>query len=66
MHGQMEFPNTSPEAIDLNASCSKQADSSGLGTGHGCENTEPGCIFTEIRVSSTGRHQTDAQYSSVK
>ena len=51
-YGEMESPNTSLQAIDLELSCSRQACSNRPGTGPGYENTEPGFIFKVFRVPS--------------
>ena len=48
----MESPNTSPQEIELNPSCSAQAQSNILGTGPGYENTEPECSFAVLCNSS--------------
>ena len=46
VHGRMEFPNTSPQAVELNPCCSGQAHSNRPGTGPGDKSTKPGSIFT--------------------
>ena len=53
--GQIEFTNTSLQAIDLNPSCLEQAYFNRPGTGDGYESTEPGCISTVLCVPSTIR-----------
>ena len=45
----MESPNTSPQVVELNPSCSGQAHLNRPGTGPGHKNTEPGSIFTLLR-----------------
>ena len=62
----MESPNTSPQAIEFNPSCSGQAHSSRPGTGHGYENTEPGCVFTVLRVPSKIRIRTEKRGYQVR
>ena len=52
MHKQMESPNNSLQTNDLNPSCPKQAHFNILGTGHGYESAEPGCVSTVLRVPS--------------
>ena len=49
---RMELPNTSPQAIELNPSCLRQAQSNRPGTGDEYESTNPRCILTVLRVSS--------------
>ena len=49
-NGQMESPNTSPQAVELNPSYSGQAHPNRPGTGFGHESTEPESIFTVLRV----------------
>ena len=51
----MELLNTSPQAIELNPSCSEQAQSNRPGTGYRYENTKPGYVLTVFRVSSVIR-----------
>ena len=46
----MESTDISPQAIDLNPSCSGQAHSNRPGTGHGYESTEPECILTLLCI----------------
>ena len=41
VHGQMELPDISPQAIDLNPSCSEQAHSNRPGISHGYKSTKP-------------------------
>ena len=41
VHGQMELPNTSPQAAELNPSCLGQAHPNRPGTGPGHKNMEP-------------------------
>ena len=48
----MESPNTTTQAIKLNTSCSVQAYSNRPGTGSRHKNTEPGCVFTVLRIQS--------------
>ena len=43
---RMELPNTSPQAIKLNPSCSGQVNCNKPGAGPEYENTEPECTFT--------------------
>ena len=43
-------PNSSPQAIEPNPSCSGQAHSKGPSTGPKNENTEYGCILEVIRA----------------
>ena len=50
VHGQMESPNTSLQAIELYPSCSGQAQSKTPGTGYGYKSMEPGCTLTVLRV----------------
>ena len=51
VHGQMESPNTSPQAIELIPSCWEQlAYSNRPGTGLRYKNTEPRCILAVLRV----------------
>ena len=50
----MELPNTSPQAIELNPSCSGQAHFNRPGTGPEYENTEPGRSFAVFRVPFMG------------
>ena len=50
MHGRMESPNTSPQAVELNPSCLGQAHSNRLGTSPGYKKTEPGCKLTILHV----------------
>ena len=50
MHERMESPNTSPQEIEFNPSCWGQAHANRPGTGPGYESTEPGSIFTIIRI----------------
>ena len=45
----MESLNTSPQAVELNPSCSEQAHPNRPGTGPGHKSTEPGSIFTILR-----------------
>ena len=45
VHGRIETSNASPQAIDLNPRCSRQAYSKGPRTGPGNENMEYGCAF---------------------
>ena len=52
VHGRMELPNTSSQAIEPNPSCSGQAQSNRPGTGYGYESTDPGCTLTVFRVPS--------------
>ena len=51
VHGRMESPNTSPQAIELNPSCLGQAYSNRPAIGPGYKNTELGCTLTVLRVS---------------
>ena len=46
----MELSNTSPQAIELDPSCSGQGHSNRPGAGPGYKNTEPGSIITVLRV----------------
>ena len=46
----MESPNTSPQAVELNPSCSGQAHPNRSGTGPGNKNTEPERIFTVLHI----------------
>ena len=48
----MELLNTSPQAIKLNLSYLGQARSNRPSTGHGYENTKPGCILTAFSIPS--------------
>ena len=54
MHGQIESPNTSSQAVELNPSCSRQAhpnrSGTGTGTGPGYKNMETETILTILRV----------------
>ena len=43
-----ELLNTSPQAIDLNLICLRQAYSNRPGTSHGYKNTEHGCILAVL------------------
>ena len=52
VHGRIESPNTSSQAIEPDSSYSRQAYSYRPGTGHGYENMKPGCIHTVLRVPS--------------
>ena len=66
-----ELPNTTLPVIDLNPSCSGQANCNRPGIGHWYKSTKPGCILTILRVPSMnlskGRRQTDVpQYSAVE
>ena len=45
MHGRIESPNTSPQAVELDPSYFKQAHSNRPGTGPGYENTKPWMYF---------------------
>ena len=45
-----QLPNTSPQAVELNPSYSEQVHPNRPGTNLGYKNTEPGCIFTIIRI----------------
>ena len=51
-YGEMESPNTSLQATDLDLSCWGQACSNRPGTGPGYENTKFGFIFKVLRVPS--------------
>ena len=58
MHAGIESPNTSPQAIELNPSCSEQAHFNRLDTGHGCESMEPGCtpaVLSSINALLNGK-----------
>ena len=46
----MESPNTNPQAVELNLSCSRQAHPNMPATGTGYKNMEPGGILTILRV----------------
>ena len=48
----MESLNTSPQAIELNPSCSGQAHSNRPGTGHVYESMGPGCILIVLHIPS--------------
>ena len=52
----MELPNTSPQAIELNPSCSGQAHFNRPDTGPGYKNTEPRFILAILRVPSIVVH----------
>ena len=54
--GEIKLPNTSPGEIELNPSCSGQAQFNRLGTGHWYKCTKPRCIFTVLRVPSITLH----------
>ena len=56
MHGRMESPNTSPQTIEVNPSCSGQAHFNRPGTGPGYKNTEPRFILAILRVPSIVFH----------
>ena len=45
---QMELPNTSPQVVEPNSSCSGYAHPSRPGTSPGRKSTEPGSIFTVL------------------
>ena len=51
MHERTESPNTSPQAVELNPSCLGQARFNRPGTGPKYKSTEPGSIFTILRIS---------------
>ena len=46
----MESPNTSFQAVELSPSCSGQSHPNRPGTGPGHKNTEPGKMFTVLRI----------------
>ena len=50
MHGRMELPKTSPQTTELNPNCSGQVHLNRPGTGFGRKSTEPGSIFTVLRI----------------
>ena len=52
VHGQMESLNNRPQAIELNPSCLRPAQSNKLGTDYAYESTEPEYNLTVLRVSS--------------
>ena len=66
MHERMESPNTSPQAVELNRSCSGQTHSNRSGPGPGYKNTEPGCILAIIFVPSLIRPLRSADAKSGK
>ena len=65
--GRMELPNTSPQAIELNASCLGKAHSKKPGTGSRYENMEPGCILAVLCIPSIvhSLRSVDAKSSKV-
>ena len=50
MHGRIEYPNTSYQAVELNLSFSGQAHTNRPGTGPGNKNMELGSILTVLCV----------------
>ena len=61
LFGQMKLPNSRLQAIGLNPSFSKQANSNRLITAHGYESAEPGYILTLLHVPSVIRPLGDTQ-----
>ena len=62
VHGPIETPNTSPQAIELKPRCSEQAYSKGPRSDPGNENMEYGCAFEILCAPSIIRplSRTDA------
>ena len=66
MHGQLESPKISPQAIELNPSCLRQTYSNRPGNGYGYESTKLKCIFLKHtkrflkhnRLKDAGQWQT--------
>ena len=56
VHGQLELPNTSPQAIELDPSGSRQPHFNWPGTGPGYENAEPGCMYSHNTPHSSINH----------
>ena len=52
VYEQMELPNISLPAINLNTSCWGQANSNRISTGYGNKSTEAACAFIILRVPS--------------
>ena len=50
VNGRMELPSTSPQAVELNPSCSVKAHPNKPGTDPGYKNAESGIIFAIFRV----------------
>ena len=66
VHGRMELPNTSLQAIELDRSYSGRAHSNRLDTGPGYKNTKSGCILAMLRAPSIARPLTSADAKSGK
>ena len=47
---QIKSPNTNPQAIKLNPSCSGQVHSNRPGTDYGYEITKPGCVLIVLSI----------------
>ena len=67
VHGRMESPNTSMQAILPNPSCLGQAHSNRPGTGPGYEKRGAWMFLTVLRVPSTIRpmRNADAKFGKV-